>query len=361
MTGLILSAPHEQERSAQARRFCSEFCGKNDRPKFVLGRNVYVEGIVKSADVEGIIDDYTAEKTFLGLPVFKTAEIPRDAMVVAAAGGRPLTAKRNLEEAGFECLDYFSFHRWSGLPLTEVVFNEGFADDFHAQRSEYEWIYDRLHDQASKDIFSKLVSFRLKYDLALLDGFKPMEDVQYFEDFLKLAPDGETFVDVGGFDGFTSREFIKRCPDYRAVHVFEPEPTNYQLCKAKLLAFDNVHVYQMGLSDAKRRLHLSARGSASKISEHGGTAISVDRLDDVLADRSTFMKMDIEGAEAAAIEGARSTIGRDGPRLAISVYHNAGDFWRIPRQILSIRDDYMVMLRHYTESIYETVMFFCRP
>ena len=68
--------------------------------------------------------------------------------------------------------------------------------------------------------------------------------------------------------------------------------------------------------------------------------------------------MDIEGSELDAIEGAKNLISLNHPRLAICVYHNAGDFWKIPQRILSIRSDYRIYLRHYTESIYETVMFF---
>ncbi len=68
--------------------------------------------------------------------------------------------------------------------------------------------------------------------------------------------------------------------------------------------------------------------------------------------------MDIEGAELNAIDGAAATIARAHPRLALSIYHNAGDFWRVPERVLGIRSDYKLYIRHYTESIYETVMFF---
>ena len=71
--------------------------------------------------------------------------------------------------------------------------------------------------------------------------------------------------------------------------------------------------------------------------------------------------MDIEGAELAALGGAQKTILRDKPRLAISVYHRPSDIWTIPRKLLSIHPDYKIYLRHYTESVYETVMFFIPP
>lgn len=103
---------------------------------------------------------------------------------------------------------------------------------------------------------------------------------------------------------------------------------------------------------------MSQGGSGSRISDEGEVAIHVDRLDDVLTCKPTLIKMDIEGAECQALEGARQTIAQCHPRLAICVYHNVGDFYRIPRLVLSIRSDYDIYLRQYTESIYETVMFF---
>ncbi len=70
--------------------------------------------------------------------------------------------------------------------------------------------------------------------------------------------------------------------------------------------------------------------------------------------------MDIEGAEPLALDGVRQTIEHAHPVLALAVYHYAdglAPFWQIPEKVLSIRDDYDVYVRNYTESIYETVMF----
>ena len=68
--------------------------------------------------------------------------------------------------------------------------------------------------------------------------------------------------------------------------------------------------------------------------------------------------MDIEGSESLAIQGAKETILKYHPRLAICVYHKGTDYIEIPKRVLEIRDDYDVFLRHYTEGINETVMFF---
>jgi FkbM family methyltransferase len=355
---VILSIAGEAERAATAQRFCAEFLAAGPRPKYLLGRNVYAESVAQYVELDGFVDDFSSDTSYLGRPVVCSQDIPTHALVLNAAGGRPLSAKRRLDELGLENLDYFAFVKYASLSLTPVVFNEGFGEDFRANVAEYRWIEGRFYDGLSRSVFRKLVSFRLKYDLELLRGFQAREYAQYFEDFLDLQQDGETFIDVGGYNGANSREFMRLCPGYRAVHLFEPEPQNFRNCVAALGSSANVHCHPLGLSDARRSLRLAAQGSGSKIVADGAVVIEVDRLDDVLDETPTFIKIDIEGEEAAAIAGARRTIAAHHPRLAVCVYHRAGDFWRIPQQVLAIRDDYNIYLRHYTESVYETVMFF---
>lgn len=43
-----------------------------------------------------------------------------------------------------------------------------------------------------------------------------------------------------------------------------------------------------------------------------------------------FIKMDIEGAELAALKGGIKTITKCRPQLAISIYHSSEDFINIP-------------------------------
>ena len=360
MSALILATQNEQEKAERAERFCSEFCGAGTRQKYIFGRNVYAKSVASQIGISGFIDDYTDDEAFLGLPVVKTEDVPKNALVLIASGGRPLSAKRRLDGFGLESLDYFAFYKFSGLPLAPVVFNEGFAEDFKINEAEYDWIYNLLQDEPSRETFRKLVSFRLKYDIDFLSGFTPRENSQYFEDFLQLRPQGETFVDVGGYNGFNSVQFIGLCPGYNAIHVFEPEVDNYQACGKNLSSYANIYCHQLGLSNKKGTLKLQPQGSSSKISDHGSTVIHIDKLDSVLPDHhtATFIKIDIEGAEIPAIEGSTNIIQRHRPRLALCVYHNVGDFWRIPKKVLSIQDKYKIYLRHYTESIYETVMFF---
>lgn len=342
----------------KSKEFCNKFISQQDQPKYLFGRNVYAKDIVEQINIDGFIDDFTSESSYLGKPISRLENIPKNSMIIVLSGGNTQSALQRVSSYDFECLDYFSFTKYSGLSLKEIVFNEGFKNEFTTNKSKFEWIYGLLNDETSKEQFYRLVNFKLSYNLNFLKGFKNFEDKQYFENFLELHSTSEIFADVGGFDGFTSEEFIKLCPQYTAIHLFEPDKNNLQNAKNRLKDYNNINFYETGLSNEKAVLHFNSGGSTSKIVEAGDITIHVDRLDDLIQEPITFMKMDIEGAEQQAIEGAKDMILKNHPKLAISVYHKAGDFWMIPEQILEIRQDYSIYLRHYTETIYETVMFF---
>jgi len=339
-------------------QFWRKFQEQSARPKYVFGCNIYAKSILKVCSVDGFIDDFSVAPTFCGLPIIRSADIPGNALVLAASGGKPLTVRRKLNALGIEHLDYFSLSRWSGAPLREIVFNEAFCQEFLANEAEYQWAYNRLSDDLSRRIFRQLVSFRFTCDLDVMEGFSDRQQDQYFEDFLELRASGEIFVDVGGFDGQTTLEFIKRCPGYRAAYVFEPDPVNFPICVRRLTAHRDVQVWPIGASEAKGAASFATNGSASGVSSEGTLTVEMDRLDAVLPLAPTFVKMDIEGGESAAIGGAARIIREHHPRIALSVYHKPGDFWRLPKQVLGLCPDFDIYLRHYTESIYETVMFF---
>jgi hypothetical protein len=55
--------------------------------------------------------------------------------------------------------------------------------------------------------------------------------------------------------------------------------------------------------------------------------------------------MDVEGAEYQALIGAVDIIKRNKPKLAISIYHNQSDLFRIFELINQMRNDYIFYFR----------------
>jgi FkbM family methyltransferase len=338
--------------------FCEQFFNSTC-PKYILGRNEWARSIAEIIEVDGFVDDFTNEQKFLDRKIIKTQELPQGSLVVSAVVGiQPITVRQKIANRGVNQIDYFAFRKYSGKKLKPVMWWDEFQNDFTQCREKYEWVFSLLQDQKSRLEFTKILNFRLSSNLSYMEGFTDAQYRQYFEDFLALQKEGEVFFDVGGFDGYTSLEFIHRCPQYSGVHIFEPEPTNIEVTKTKLNNYKNIYFYPYGLSNRSQTLRFDVKGSSSRVSEQGNIKIKVEPLDDLLDEPLSFLKMDIEGGEIEALEGAKQTIIKYHPRLAISVYHRHDDFWRIPELILSYHRNYKIFLRYYTEGVTETVMFF---
>ncbi len=95
--------------------------------------------------------------------------------------------------------------------------------------------------------------------------------------------------------------------------------------------------------------------------KHDGKRRSAEivRLDDALKSEDvTFIKMDIEGSEVAALRGAEEILRTKKPQLAICVYHKTSDFWEIPSLIREGGLNYKLYLRHhYNRNCWGTVLY----
>ena len=82
-------------------------------------------------------------------------------------------------------------------------------------------------------------------------------------------------------------------------------------------------------------------------SAEGEYTVPIIRMDDVINDPVTFIKMDVEGFELRALQGAEGLIRRDQPLLAICGYHKQSDLWEIPLYMKNILPDHHILLRNY--------------
>jgi hypothetical protein len=72
---------------------------------------------------------------------------------------------------------------------------------------------------------------------------------------------------------------------------------------------------------------------------------------------ATFIKMDIEGAELVALKGAKQTIKKYKPKLAVCVYHKPLDIVEIPLYLKKLVPEYKLFLRHYSDFGFDTIRY----
>jgi FkbM family methyltransferase len=348
-------------RKSYIKDFSEKFISDNDTPKYVFGNTCYSRSIMEHIKIDGIIEDNPQEESFNGTPMTTLDKIAKNSLIVICCTN-VRTAIQKILHFDISYLDYIAFfnHNKSSIPLMDLSWNVGFEDCYTNNIEEIYKIYNNLCDKESREVFAKIINFRLSYEIEYMKDFTNNEANQYFEPFLNLSKSDEIFIDIGGYDGYTSLEFIKKCPKYKSVHIFEPIPSNSKYCHDNLKNFNNIFHYDIALADEKKDLYFCEKGSGSTPSKDGAIKVKTDRLDDVLPKDivPTLIKFDIEGGELKAIKGLRNIIKEHHPRLAISIYHRAEDFHKIPHEVLSIRSDYTLYVRHYGEGIDETVMFF---
>jgi hypothetical protein len=100
----------------------------------------------------------------------------------------------------------------------------------------------------------------------------------------------------------------------------------------------------------------------SHIGGNSECVVDCKRLDDIdWSFPPTYLKMDIEGAEPAALNGARDLLRHYYPVLAICTYHRGPHLWELPNMIHAIAPEYRIFLRRYAEESWEGICYAIPP
>ena len=196
---------------------------------------------------------------------------------------------------------------------------------------------------------------------------------QYFDLECMKYEDEEVFVDAGSFDLGSSLMLKNYCKQVKKVYAFEPDPASYARCvkQKESTRFAEAEIFQAGTWSEEKTLGFQATGNlAAKVDISGSTSIHVIPIDQVTSseslqqhpiERVTFIKMDVEGSELESLKGARQTILRDKPKLAICIYHKPEDMIEIPMYIKMLVPEYRLYVRHYSNVDTDTVLYAVMP
>ena len=208
--------------------------------------------------------------------------------------------------------------------------------------------------------------------------------------------DDEVYVDGGAFTGDTIELFLKATDGrFKHIHAFEPSLQNNGKIRDRLgrLQYDYIEpfagrftLHEKGLwdSDATLRFNPSlavnsfsdgepATPLAAHLVESGllnhiydevvedevSVSVPVTSIDNSTDCAATFIKLEIEGSELKALHGARKTIERNRPKMAISIYHKPEDLATLTSFVLETKQNYKLGFRQHNFLAPDAMVLYC--
>ena len=226
-----------------------------------------------------------------------------------------------------------------------------------SKRDELYKVYSLLADEKSKQTFENILRYRLSGDVSFLFDCESDFDEPY-ESFLKLQK-GESFLDLGAYNGDTALEFANRCPEYGRIVAVEPDGKTFKKLENNTKDLENIRGLNVCVSDFTGKGRFLMKGGRNSV-VGVGVETEFSTVDDILkGEKITFIKMDVEGEELKAVKGAEKTILNHKPKMIISAYHRTEDFWTLPKAVLDINPEYKVYMRHFPSlPAWDTVYYF---
>jgi len=153
----------------------------------------------------------------------------------------------------------------------------------------------------------------------------------------KLLNDNDVIIDGGGNIGLFSL-YAKNLKENISCLMFEPEMHNFKALKKNLQNYENIKLFNEGLSDkvSEGELLLSDNVMDHKLNSklidfdlqtryYDSQKIKLNTIDNVVFSTNTkidLIKLDIEGSELLALEGGVKTIEKYNPLLLVAVDHS---------------------------------------
>jgi FkbM family methyltransferase len=140
-----------------------------------------------------------------------------------------------------------------------------------------------------------------------------------------------------------------------SVHCFEPDTLNLAALKNNVIRHggDKIKIVAGAVGKETGEVQFIHDNSCvgSKITEnaaYGTLTVPMISIDDYVKNHDiapSFVKIDVEGNEMDVLAGAKETLVKYKPQLAVCLYHKPTDMWTIPELISEIVPEYRYWCR----------------
>lgn len=331
------------------KKSCWQVLREETRPVYIYGMGNGAEKIMAVFEEYGIkaagffaSDEFVRGHSFLGYKVKKYSEVcseEKDFVIVLAFAAGYDSLIEKIEKMSEEHTLYAPDVPIEGGGLFTYEYCEEHADEINE-------VYSSLYDDFSRKVFADVINFRISGKISYLRGITtPKSEV--YTDIIK--PSGtETYIDLGAYNGDTIAEITEAAGGkHGKIYALEPDRRNFKKLMKNTEGMENILAFNCAVwSEDTELMFADKSGRQSAVSSQGRPkeARSVDSI--LEGQKADIIKMDVEGAEEEAINGASGTIRKYRPKLMISLYHRNRDIFYLPLMIKRMCPDYKLIIRH---------------
>lgn len=255
--------------------------------------------------------------------------------------------------------------------LRPCVMNDDFASEkrIPMDNEVYKQVRKLFSDEVSLNIYDRLwrsKTYDSKYDSFELVHYLDVKDMYYFEEaywdsynFPPAKKQFATIFDCGAYIGDSIKTICSSIPEKSVLYyAFEPEAENANIIRQNKEfkeICEDIQVLEYGVGLENKELYFEFPDNNQKdagrfvdsTSSANALKLEIKKIDDLKLNvkGQLYIKMDIEGSEKDALLGAKETIKKYNPYLAICVYHRKNDVIEIPSLIASLGCRYDYYLR----------------
>jgi len=229
-----------------------------------------------------------------------------------------------------------------------------------------ESILNTLEDDFSKKYFKSLLKFRKTLNLLDIEKIELCKEqyIHYMLNYNNLAGD---IIDVGAYNGDSLIVFKRHIPHVNKFYCIEPFESNFEELEKNIKAL-NIHntiALQYAISDKDdNKVYFEDTTETNSTAQilsikNSDNFVLTKTIDSLFHDKKiVLIKMDIEGYEMHALEGAKKTIKEQSPNLIISAYHASTHIFDIVEKIMSYNKNYSLYCSHHPLAIHEIEYYF---
>lgn len=326
-----------------------EYLSKTDKLVVIYGTGNGADKIINQLEKRKIkisaifaSDGFVRDRYFRGFHVQSFDDVIRafgDVIVLVSFGSSLANVIDNIKKISSICETYAP-----DVPVIDDgnVFDKNyFADNFEKIKKAL----SLLSDDESRNVFINIVRYKItgKIDYLLNCESDKSEAIK----LLNLS-DTESYLDLGAYNGDTVEEFINSVNGYKDITAVEPDMRNFKKLAHNTNGLHNICNYNVGISDKDGEMLFSMRGGRNSSVNGKGDIIKCRCINSLCYQSGvSYIKMDVEGQERAAILGGANTIKKYAPKMNIAVYHRNEDIFDLPILVNSINPNYKLYLRHH--------------